>query len=119
IAVEQQQVAFFTLINNNIRLLDLKGSGAMGAGTVAAISSVTQRDISQAWGKYFYEHPELYGEIDGLMYSGAHNGEDAIMLYERAKPKIKSAKVEILNLNHPDLVAPILEIAKAHGLLVK
>ena len=41
------------------------------------------------------------------------------MLYERAKPKIKSAKVEILNLNHPDLVAPILEIAKAHGLLVK
>ena len=69
IAIEQQQVAFLTLAsNNNVRLLDLRGSGAMGAGTVAAISSVTQRDISQAWGKYFYEHPELYGEIEGLIF---------------------------------------------------
>lgn len=120
IAIEQQQVAFLTLAsNNNVRLLDLRGSGAMAAGTVAAISSVTQRDISQAWGKYFYEHPELYGEIEGLIFSGAHNGEDAIMLYERAKPKIKSARVEILNFNHPDLVAPILEIAEVHKLLVK
>ena len=42
-----------------------------------------------------------------------------IMLYERAKPKIESARVEVLNLNHPDLVAPILEIAEVHGLLVK
>ncbi|MEO1004556.1 MAG: RES family NAD+ phosphorylase [Cyanobacteria bacterium J06638_38] len=118
IAIEQQQVAFLTL-TNNIKLLDIRGSGAMGAGTVAAISSITQRDISQAWGKFFYEHPELYDEIEGLIFSGAHNGEDAIMLYERAKPKIESARVEILNLNHPDLVAPILEIAEVHGLLIR
>ena len=118
IAIEPQQVAFLTL-TNNIKLLDIRGSGAMGAGTVAAISSITQRDISQAWGKYFYEHPELYDEIEGLIFSGAHNGEDAIMLYERAKPKIESARVEILNLNHPDLVAPILEIGEIHGLLVR
>ena len=108
----------------------------MGAGTVAAISSITQRDVSQAWGKYFYEHTELYDEIEGLIFSGAHKrsdpasserrkgtltktGEDAIMLYERAKVKIESARVEILNLNHPDLVAPILEIAKVHGLLIR
>ena len=118
IAIEQQQVAFLTL-TNNIKLLDIRGSGAMGAGTVAAISSITQRDISQAWGKYFYEHPELYDEIEGLIFSGAHNGEDAIVLYERAKPKIEPSRVEVLNLNHPDLVAPILEIAEVHGLLVK
>ena len=118
IAVEQQQVAFLTL-TNNIKLLDIRGSGAMGAGTVAAISSITQRDISQAWGKYFYEHPELYDEIEGLIFSGAHNGEDAIVLYERAKPKIEPFRIEVLNLNHPDLVVPILEIAEVHGLLVK
>ena len=91
----------------------------MGAGTVAAISSITQRDISQAWGKYFYEHPEIYDEIEGLIFSGAHNGEDAIVLYERAKPKIESARIEVLNLNHPDLVAPIFGIAEVHGLLVR
>ena len=118
IVIEQQQVAFLTL-TNNIKLLDIRGSGAMGAGTVAAISSITQRDISQAWGRYFYEHPELYDEIEGLIFSGAHNGEDAIVLYERAKVKIESARVEVLNLNHPDLVAPILEIAEVHGILVK
>ncbi|PSB05676.1 RES domain-containing protein [Pleurocapsa sp. CCALA 161] len=134
IALEQRQVAFLTL-TNDIKLLDIRGSGSMGAGTVAAISGVTQRDISQAWGKYFYEHPELYDEIEGLIFSarkrvevsstsaslasGAHNGEDAIVLYERAKPKIESARVGVLNLNHPDLVAPILEIAEVHGLFVK
>lgn len=118
IAIEQQQVAFL-ILTHDIKLLDIKGSGAMGAGTVAAISSITQRDISQAWGKYFYEHPELYDEIEGLIFSGAHNGEDAIMLYERVKPKIESSRVEVLNLNHPDLVAPILEIAEVHGLLIR
>ena len=118
IAIEQQQVAFLTL-TNNIKLLDIRGSGAMGAGTVAAISSITQRDISQTWGRYFYEHPELYDEIEGLIFSGAQNGEDAIILYERARPKIESARVEVLNLKHPDLVAPILEIAEVHGLLVR
>jgi hypothetical protein len=117
IALEQQQVAFLTL-TSKLKLLDLRGSGAMGAGTVAAISSITQRDISQAWGKYFYDNPNLYGEIDGLLFSGAHNGEDAFVLYERAKPKIESAKMNILSLNHPDLLQQIFEIAEVHGLLV-
>ena len=118
IELKQQKTAFLTL-PKDLKLLDLRGSGAMGAGTVSAVSAITQRDISQAWGKYFYEHPELYDEIEGLIFSGAHNGEDAIMLYERAKVKIESARVEILNLNHPDLVAPIFEIAEVHGLLIR
>jgi hypothetical protein len=118
IEVKQQQVAFITL-TNSLQLLDLRGLGAMAAGTVAALSGITQRQISQAWGKYFYENPELYDALDGLIFSGAHNGEDAIILYERAKPKIESAKTEILNLNHPDLVEPILEITEIHKLIVR
>jgi hypothetical protein len=117
IEVKQQQVAFITL-TDSLQLLDLRGSGAMAAGTVAALSGITQRQISQAWGKYFYENPELYDTLDGLIFSGAHNGEDAIILYERAKPKIESAKTEILNLNHPNLIEPILEIAEVHKLIV-
>lgn len=117
IRIEQQQLAFITL-KDTLKLLDLRGSAAMAAGTVAALSSITERNISQAWGRYFYDNPQLYGEIDGLMFAGAHNGEDAIVLYERAKPKMASAKVEILNLNHPDLRDTILSIAKNHSLLV-
>ena len=118
VKLERQQTAFITL-KDSLKLLDLRGSAAMAAGTVAALSSITQRDISQAWGKYFYENPQLYGNIDGLIFSGAHNGEDAICLYERAESKLASAKIEILPLNHPDLRDGILSIAKNHGLLVK
>lgn len=118
VKLERQQTAFITL-KDSLKLLDLRGSAAMAAGTVAALSSITQRDISQAWGKYFYENPQLYGNIDGLIFSGAHNGSDAISLYERAESKLASAKIEILPLNHPDLRDGILSIAKNHGLLVK
>jgi RES domain len=114
----RQQVAFITL-KDTLMLLDLRGSAAMAAGTVAALSSITEREISQAWGKYFNEHPELYGMVDGLIFSGAHNGEDALVLYERAKVKLTSAKIEILPLNHPDLRDTILHIANNHSLLVR
>ena len=115
--IKQQQLAFITL-KEKLKLLDLRGSAAMAAGTVSAISSITERDISQAWGRYFYENHQLYGEIDGLIFAGAHNGEDAVVLYERAKSKIAKSKVEILNLNHPDLRDTILSIAKNHSLIV-
>ncbi|MFM2315572.1 MAG: hypothetical protein RLZZ04_4850 [Cyanobacteriota bacterium] len=117
IKIEQQQLALITL-NDTFKLLDLKGAAAMAAGTVAALSSITERNISQAWGRYFYENSQLYGEIDGLIFAGAHNGEDAVCLYERAESKLASTKVEILNLNHPDLRDTILSIAKNHSLIV-
>ena len=117
IKIEQQQLALITL-KNTFKLLDLRGSAAMAAGTVAALSSITERNISQAWGRYFYESPHLYGEIDGLIFAGAHNGEDAIVLYERAKFKLTSACVETMNLNHPNLRNSILSIAKDHNLIV-
>lgn len=118
IRIEQQQSAFITL-KNTLKLLDLRGTAAMAAGTVAALSSITERNISQAWGRYFYENPQLYGEIDGLIFAGAHNGEDAVCLYERAKPKLLSAEVKTLNLNHPDLRDTILSIAERHSMVVK
>lgn len=118
VRLERQQIAFITL-KDTLKLLDLRGSAAMAAGTVAALSSITQRDISQAWGKYFYENPQLYDKIDGLLFAGAHNGEDAIALYERAESKLASARIEILPLDHPDLRDGILSIANNHGLIVK
>ena len=118
IRIERQQLAFITL-KNALKLLDLRASAAMAAGTVAAISSITEKNISQAWGRYFYENLQLYGEIDGLIFAGAHNGEDAVCLYERAESKLTtSAHVEILNLNHSDLRDTILSIAKNHSLIV-
>jgi len=103
-------------LNNELKLLDLKGGAAMAAGTVSAISGITQRDITQAWGRYFYEHTELYGKVDGLIFSGAHNGEDAIALYERAELIIFASKVKTIDMANETLRSTIHHIAKVQGL---
>ncbi|MGH2412245.1 MAG: RES family NAD+ phosphorylase [Microcystaceae cyanobacterium] len=118
IEVNQQQVACLTL-TDSLKLLDLRGAAAMQAGTVAAISAIAQRSISQAWGRYFYEHPQLYQEVDGLIFNNAHNAEEAIALYERAKRQITSADVKVMELNHPELRSAIFRIAARHDLLVQ
>lgn len=69
-----------------LRLLDLRRNGAMRAGSVAALASCADRTISQAWSRHFYQ---TYPEIDGLIYSSAHNEEAALALYERADQAIR------------------------------
>lgn len=43
----------------------------MRAGTVSAIAK-TDHFLAQAWARYFYEHAEVYGLLDGLLYFNAH-----------------------------------------------
>ena len=102
-------------LSRELKLLDLRGKAAMAAGTVTAISAITQREITQAWGRYFYEHIELYDRVDGLIFSGAHNGEDAIALYERVEETINSSKVKVIDLGSETLKSTILRIADEHG----
>jgi hypothetical protein len=116
--VEKIKLAIIYL-SKELKLLDLRGTAAMAAGTVAAISGITQREITQAWGKYFYEQVELYSTVDGLIFSGAHNGEDAIALYERAEAIISSSKVKEIDLKSETLRSTILKIADEHGLEVE
>lgn len=68
----------------DLLLLDLRGSGAMRAGTNSAVTKARHNQTYQ-WSRYFYEHPEIYGELDGLLWPNAHNDADAILLYERTK----------------------------------
>jgi hypothetical protein len=75
-------------------LLDIRDKGAMAAGSVAALSSVADRSVSQAWSRYFYEQTDVYQKVDGILYSNAHNGEKAIALYERSEPIISNAKIQ-------------------------
>jgi RES domain len=114
INVENIKLAIIYL-NQELELLDLRGRAAMAAGTVTAISAITQREITQAWGRYFYEHLELYDRVDGLIFSGAHNGEDVIALYERAEDTIGSSKVKIIDLKNETLKSTIFKIADEHG----
>ena len=82
------------IINKPLLLLDIRGTGAMAAGSVVALGSVADRLVSQAWSRYFYEQTDVYLHVDGILYSNAHNGEKAVALYERSEPIISNASIE-------------------------
>jgi len=37
------------------------------------------------WSRWWWEHPDDFGLIDGLVYPSAHNSEAEVVLYERAR----------------------------------
>lgn len=82
------------IIKQPLLLLDIRGTGAMAAGSVAALGSVADRYVSQAWSRYFYEQTDIYQKVDGILYSNAHNGEKAVALYERSEPIISNASIQ-------------------------
>ena len=98
-------------------LLDLRGRAAMRAGTFAAISAGDQ-SLSQQWSRYFWEHPELYRELDGLLYLSAHNGEAAIVLYERCRNGVEVQRGHDVPLTDPAVLAAVRRVALAHALVV-
>ncbi|MDJ0588526.1 MAG: hypothetical protein QNJ72_00835 [Pleurocapsa sp. MO_226.B13] len=53
--------------------------------------------------------------VDGLIFSGAHNGEDAVALYERAEKIISSSPVKEINLKSETLRSTVIRIADKHG----
>lgn len=95
-----------------LQLLDLRGSGAMRAGSVAALSAIADRDLSQAWSRHFYSSHA----IDGLLYSNAHNSESAIALYDRADGAI--CCIRDLALDAPILRSRLLQICRDHALVM-
>lgn len=118
IRIRQQQIAYITL-KQGLKLLDLRDSGAWDAGSVASMAVDGRRKITQAWSRYFYDHPDLYDYIDGLIFNNAHNGEETLALYERSELKLSSAGISILNLSEPALRENILAIAARLNLLVE
>lgn len=103
------------LATRDLRLLDLRGAGAMRAGSVTALSQAPDHSLAQSWSRHFYETP-AYGACDGLLYHGAHNGEEAVALYERAGGSLACPTSAVLPLDSPALRPALLLIADAHGL---
>lgn len=95
IEIKAQQLAFMEL-RRTLTLLDLRGPGAMRAGSVAALAKIADRNLSQAWSCYFYE---AYPQIDGILYYNAHNDEQSMALYERAASSLLCVQVFPLNDN--------------------
>jgi hypothetical protein len=99
-----------------LQLLDLRGSGAMRAETLAAIAKCEHR-LSQPWSRYFYENRVDFGAIDGLVYRNAHNDEPAIILYERAQSALVCPAGAVARLDHPGLRPLLLAIMRRNNLV--
>jgi len=110
IEIKGQQIGRIQL-TRDLTLLDLRANGAMRAGSVAALAKVADRNLSQAWSRYFYEQTDWYRQIDGISFLNAHNDEEAIALYERAQAALICPDDRILPLAHPSLRPAIQQAA--------
>lgn len=103
-------------VTRPLLLLDLRGAGAMRAGSVAALAKIPDRPLSQAWSRFFYERADLYSAVDGLWFSNAHNDEEALALYERAVGALACAAADQARLDDPALRPALLAAARANHL---
>jgi hypothetical protein len=106
------------ILRRDLHLLDLRRNGALRAGTNAAIAKVPDRNLSQAWSRYFYEKTEVYGTVDGVVYLNAHNDEEAIALYERAGDALECPPDRVIRLDDETLRAAVLEAADDNELVI-
>lgn len=104
-------------LTRDVRLLDLRNSGAMRAGSVAALGKVPDHALAQAWSRWFYEAP-VYGQPEGLLWYNAHNDEEAIMLNERAQDALDCSSRRIMRLDDGLLRQALEQIAEANNLVV-
>jgi hypothetical protein len=102
----------------SLQLLDLRGPGAMGAGTTAALAKIPTRVVTQAWARWFYDHPQDYALVDGILSSGAHNDEACVTLFERCQADVSHDPSEHWPLALPDIQLLIEDIALRHNMSV-
>jgi hypothetical protein len=69
-------------VEADLCMLDLRGNGALGAGTDARIGKCPH-DEAQPWARYFYEQA-TYGAVAGLLWFNSHNDDEAVAVFERA-----------------------------------
>lgn len=114
VELDHRAVALPTL-TRPLHLLDLRGVGAMRAGTVAAITACDYR-LSQRWACYFYEDTDDFDTIDGISYHNAHNGEPSLALFERARDALICPPEDVMRLDNPALRPLVLDIMRQNNL---
>jgi len=105
------------LLTRDVRMLDLRGSGAMRAGSAAALGKGPEHRLSQEWSRHFYVAAE-YGQPEGLLWYNAHNDEEALALYERAEDALDCPPERIIRLDEPLLRPTLEQIAEANHLVL-
>ena len=104
-------------LNQSVLLLDLRGNGSMRIGSSAKLAKDGARETTQAWSCHFYDNPQVFGEVDGLLYANSHNDENSICFYERVIPKLDNAIVLSIALNDPAIQTEIQQCCADTGMI--
>jgi len=116
--VETSNVEVASLaVSRDLNLLDLRGTGAMNAGTVSAVCKDSNRQFSQAWSRFFYENTFVYRHLDGIIFGNAHNDENAFAFYERCAAAFSATAV--CPLKDDALRVEILKTAQDNNMIVE
>jgi hypothetical protein len=99
-----------------LRLLDLRGSGALRAGVNAVMSKNPDREATQEFSRYVYTNPAVYGSVDGIIWPGAQNDETVLALYERAEDALRL--LHEMPLDDPRLQTAVAEAAIENNLML-
>jgi RES domain len=84
--LENRYVVSFT--GKPLHLLDLTGHTLTTLGIDPSLSTIIPYDLTQQWSVGVHQHKDQY---DGFMYMSRHmNTEKAIVLFDRAEPKIEA-----------------------------
>jgi hypothetical protein len=103
-------------ISQPMLLLNLCGSGAMLVGSTTKIAKDSAREDTQAWSRYFYDHTQIFKQVDGLIYANSHNDETVICFYERAISKPEHTESFNLPLDSPGLQPEIQKTCFDNGM---
>ena len=87
----------------------------MRVGSMAALTSIVDRNLTQQWARFLYGHANVLPTTDGMIYPNAHNGEDVVVLFERAAGTLNL--VEDHHLDDPRLEDALRHAARAHSLV--
>jgi hypothetical protein len=80
-------------------LADLTGSELKRLGGHAALSGTASLKTTRNWSAAVHDHPD---QVDGFVYMSRHkNDEKAVVLFDRAAPKLKMTDAEFLH-DHED-----------------
>jgi RES domain len=99
--------------SRTLKLLDIRGDGALMVGAYNEISPDPDRNKTQAWSRHFYQ---TYADIDGIIYTSARIRVDAIMLYERAE-KCLDLQDDVY-MSDPSLYPIIIQLAQERGISI-
>ena len=88
-----------------LRIADLTGVALKRAGIDPSLTTVADYRLPQRWSVAVHKHPEA---VDGILYMSRHlNTDKALVLFDRTRPKLTSARYTPF-IDYPGALATVL-----------